>query len=235
MDGRCQVADRRPGRQHRRPRAPTGGRATLPAVGPGGCGQGDRSPPGRHHRCAGCEPTEGRVGPAQEEGEVTCRRSLVSADPLTTLGTADRNHLEALLVEFDLDWAPDRLPAAVARLPAAGRLRTVGLRELVRIDMERHARRGHRVGMDEYAARYPELLETGLNPLGPGDHTPSYHPPGREPPEQFGRYRILRPLGRGGMGSVYLARDTELDRLVALKIPHLQPDDAAVERFAREA
>lgn len=51
------------------------------------------------------------------------------------------------------------------------------------------------------------------------------------------RYTVERKLGRGGMATVYLARDSVLDRPVALKIlaEHLADDDEFRERFLREA
>ena len=52
-----------------------------------------------------------------------------------------------------------------------------------------------------------------------------------------GRYEIVRPLARGGMADVFLARDQLLDRPVALKVlfPELSVDRNFVERFRREA
>lgn len=55
--------------------------------------------------------------------------------------------------------------------------------------------------------------------------------------ESFGRYVLERKLGQGGMGVVHVARDTVLNRKVALKLvaPHLAEDEEFRVRFAREA
>src|ERR1700745_3516018 len=57
------------------------------------------------------------------------------------------------------------------------------------------------------------------------------------PGTRLGPYEILAPLGAGGMGEVYRARDTRLDRTVAIKIlpAHSSSNPDARQRLEREA
>ena len=54
---------------------------------------------------------------------------------------------------------------------------------------------------------------------------------------RLGPYEVLAPLGVGGMGEVYRARDTRLDRIVALKVlpSHVASDPLVRQRLEREA
>lgn len=87
--------------------------------------------------------------------------------------------------------------------------------------LDHHSRAGSFL-VDPLADRSPELLaEAG----------------GLEPGVVLGHYTIVRELGRGAMGRVYLASDTRLNRIVALKAlpPDLTGDPAYRERLKREA
>ena len=75
-----------------------------------------------------------------------------------------------------------------------------------------------------------EPLPTTMVPTGP---TPFLF----ADPSQIGRYRVIRLLGKGGFGRVYLAHDDELDRPVAIKVPNPErissPED--LEAYLKEA
>jgi WD40 repeat protein/serine/threonine protein kinase len=112
-------------------------------------------------------------------------------------------------------------------------------------------RRGERPSLGEYTDRYPHLAEQ-IRDLFPAlammeqvrpataDATGAYDgPPGAEGArlERLGDYRILREVGRGGMGIVYEAEQISLGRHVALKVLPAAAllDQKHLRRFEREA
>jgi len=91
---------------------------------------------------------------------------------------------------------------------------------------------GSNIFSDSAGSQSPDKAGDEDNPL------PSFHPP-TQPGDlgRLGRYRLRKPLGKGGMGAVYLGYDDVLRRKIAIKVlmPKFAANKVARERFLREA
>ncbi len=93
-------------------------------------------------------------------------------------------------------------------------------------------------------ARVEEQAENDTLAILPSDTPQRWSQPGAAPPTRplargvilGGRYEIVQDVGEGGMGTVYQARDRELERMVALKVirPDLAGSHEMLERFKKE-
>ena len=81
----------------------------------------------------------------------------------------------------------------------------------------------------------PSYLDTRAVAQTQAEPSPRREVPRLASGSSFGRYQIVRILGQGAMGAVYLSYDTQLHRHVAIKTPFLAESPTAIERFYREA
>jgi serine/threonine protein kinase len=187
---------------------------------------------------------------------VNAVRDLPVTDPLRLPAL-----IEMARIDLKCRWRRGsrvRVEAYLKACPDLGNADTVPL-ALLQTEYEARRQAGDQVSAGQFASRFPrrseELrqweqesatrqaptpAETAAPATGTMPSQPSTGPvTGRvgRPSDQFGRYRLIKKLGQGGMGTVYLAKDTQLDRQVALKVPHFTEEDGPelLQRFHREA
>lgn len=160
--------------------------------------------------------------------------------------------IDQLCDEFEQGWvrrSPARIEDLVPVQPEP--LRCVLFRELLAIELEYRAKDGRPVAHGEAHERFNRLgpwvgpvVEELFAPTRPDaeGHLPRPVSAGLlcQPdvfPTSIGKFRIIRELGRGGMGIVYLADDPDGHRQVAVKVmrPEYAADRSLREGFLREA
>jgi WD40 repeat protein/tRNA A-37 threonylcarbamoyl transferase component Bud32 len=197
----------------------------------------------------------GRFEEAWRRGERPAIDDYLPPDP----GMRAAVQIELMYAEFELRLSagePARAEDYLDRDAEWSRDRDV-IWELIATECRFRRAREPELALSDYLTRFPEFRDrlldiwedvpdsrvvTRTDTGGSPHHVPLESgavPGGREwsEPAALGKFELLGMIGRGAFGIVYRARDTELDRVVALKVP--RPGDLAsreeTERFLREA
>ena len=151
--------------------------------------------------------------------------------------THDLLTIERLCSDFERSWTPESVSTIAALvLQADEHLQSSLAAELVSTDMEIRQTRNEHLDTDEYLTRLPgfsqeleeaisdslEMLAESADGLGAD-------------PKRIGDYRIVKLIGKGGVGAVYEGIQESLERRVAIKTLTRGHLNSHVSRFRREA
>ncbi len=157
------------------------------------------------------------------------------------LPIAALERIDDLCAEFERKWQSNEPPTIESVLSGdvSPIERDVLLAELIVLEIDYRRRRGESPTKQEYLDRFPESSTAINDALNDGpERARVFEPPtvGRLA-ELFPGLEIIELIGAGGMGAVYKARQSGLDRLVALKIlpAEFDHDVKFALRFTREA
>lgn len=154
------------------------------------------------------------------------------------LSSSEAWQIEQICDEFEAAWKAGQQPKLESFLRLAkGRFREALLSQLLPLELEYRWRAGEMPRAAEYELRFPSLTKVDEHIAAARREAFKLNGNDQLLPERIGEYRLLRLIGRGGMGVVYEALHERLDRRVALKMLSRMSlaDTVARERFRREA
>lgn len=170
------------------------------------------------------------------------------SDPDNPLGlsTAALEEVDQLCEQFERAWQSGGRPRITDYFgTTSDGARRALFQELLLLDIDYRRTHGEQPLRTDYAASLPTdaaVIETIFDADDPVDTRgqpaePTQDVAGKRLPASLGRYRVIRRIGEGAFGTVYLARDEELQRDVAVKVPHqhLVHRAGAIDLFRNEA
>jgi WD40 repeat protein/serine/threonine protein kinase len=164
-----------------------------------------------------------------------CESSVSQATSSASSSADEIRQIEQICDRFEASWKAGERPRLESFLAQISRsLHAKVLRHLVALDWEYRVQAGEQPQTAEYKVRFP-LISTQVDAIV--REVTAWNSASSGHPVQLGKYRIVRQVGRGGMGVVYEAIDETQGRRVAIKlIPGIDLfDPNSRERFWREA